>query len=213
MLIQTEATPDPAKLKFLPDQEVLPKGTLDIRDKTAAAQSPLAKRLFKIDGIIALSFGKDHITVTKNKGEWSDLRPDILSAIMDHYMSGDPILFEAAQMSGATANPSESLKTLTGIAANIREALRMVIDPELGYNIVDLGLIYEIAIENGSDVVITMTTTTKGCPATNYLKQGSNDAAWSIDGVEAVDVQLTYDPEWTPSMMSPEAKDYFGITD
>jgi metal-sulfur cluster biosynthetic enzyme len=93
----------------------------------------------------------------------------------------------------------------------IRDALRLVIDPELGYNIVDLGLVYAVAIEDGGGAHITMTTTTRGCPATDYLKNGARDATWSVPTVEFVDVALTYDPPWTPDMMTPEAKQHLGI--
>jgi metal-sulfur cluster biosynthetic enzyme len=91
------------------------------------------------------------------------------------------------------------------------DALRGVIDPELGYNIVDLGLVYDVAREEGGVVRITMTTTTPGCPATNYLKQGAGEAAGDVPGVEFVDVKLTYEPRWAPEMMSPEAKAHFGM--
>jgi len=93
----------------------------------------------------------------------------------------------------------------------IRDALRLVIDPELGYNIVDLGLVYAVAVEDGGVARITMTTTTRGCPATGYLKNGARDATWSVPTVEFVDVALTYDPPWTPDMMTPEAKQHLGI--
>ena len=93
----------------------------------------------------------------------------------------------------------------------IRDALRLVIDPELGYNIVDLGLVYAVAVEDGGVARITMTTTTRGCPATDYLKNGARDATWSVPTVEFVDVALTYDPPWIPDMMTPEAKQHLGI--
>jgi metal-sulfur cluster biosynthetic enzyme len=96
-------------------------------------------------------------------------------------------------------------------AGQIREALRLVIDPELGYNIVDLGLIYEVNVEDGGVVHVTMTTTTRGCPATGYLKDGARDAAWSVPSVEFVDIALTYDPPWTPDMMTDDAKAHLGI--
>ena len=99
----------------------------------------------------------------------------------------------------------------TEFSGRIREALRMVIDPELGYNIVDLGLVYDVAVEDGGVVRIAMTTTTRGCPATDYLKSGSRDAAWSVPAVEFVDVALTYGPPWTPDMMTPDAKQHLGI--
>lgn len=95
----------------------------------------------------------------------------------------------------------------------VREALRLVIDPELGYNIVDLGLVYAVLVNDGGVVNIVMTTTTRGCPATNYLKEGASDAAWSVPGVESVDVTLTYDPPWSPEKMSTAAKQHLGIAD
>jgi Fe-S cluster biogenesis protein NfuA len=92
MFIQTEPTPNPATLKFLPGRAVLASGTLDIRDKAAASQSPLAERLFGIAGISGVFFGSDFIAVTKTDGEWQQLKPAILGAIMEHFMSGAPIV-------------------------------------------------------------------------------------------------------------------------
>src|SRR6202008_191961 len=92
MFIQTEATPNPATLKFLPGRAVLEGGTLDLRDAEQAAQSPLAERLFAIAGISGVFFGSDFITVTKSSGEWQQLKPMILGAIMEHFMSGAPLL-------------------------------------------------------------------------------------------------------------------------
>ena len=92
MFIQTEATPNPATLKFLPGRTVLPSGTLDMRDAGEAAQSPLAERLFGIPGVGGVFFGTDFITVTKADGEWHQLKPAILGAIMEHFMSGAPLV-------------------------------------------------------------------------------------------------------------------------
>src|ERR1700686_4898999 len=92
MFIQTEATPNPATLKFLPGRPVLETGTLDLRDPAEAAQSPLAERLFGIAGIGGVFFGSDFIAVTKSSGEWQQLKPMILGAIMEHFMSGAPLL-------------------------------------------------------------------------------------------------------------------------
>jgi Fe-S cluster biogenesis protein NfuA len=92
MFIQTEPTPNPAALKFLPGRPVLAHGTLDIRDKEAAAQSPLAERLFEIGGISGVFFGSDFISVTKASGEWQQLKPAILGAIMEHFMSDAPLI-------------------------------------------------------------------------------------------------------------------------
>ncbi len=101
MFIQTEATPNPATLKFLPGQPVLETGTLDMRDATEAAKSPLAERLFGIDGIDGVFYGSDFITVSKSAGEWPQLKPAILGAIMEHFMSGAPLLNAGETASGS----------------------------------------------------------------------------------------------------------------
>ena len=212
MFIQTEATADPARLKFLPGCEVLAEGTLDLRDKAEAAISPLAERLFAIAGVSGVSFARDSIIVAKANGDWQHLKPAILGTIMEHLMSGAPVLCQslaAGRQPRATLPPDGKADAVEPV----REALRRVIDPELGWNIVDLGLVYEIAVEEGGVVHIIMTTTTPGCPATNYLKQGAGDAAGDVPGIEFVDVKLTYEPRWVPEMMSPEAKVHFGIRD
>jgi len=101
MFIQTEATPNPATLKFLPGRPVLAHGTLDMRDKEQAAQSPLAARLFDIPGVGGVFYGSDFISITRTSGEWQQLKPAILGAIMAHFMSGAPLLTgEAAVKAG-----------------------------------------------------------------------------------------------------------------
>ena len=92
MFIQTEATPNPATLKFLPGRTVLPEGTLEMLDKAQAEQSPLAAKLFEIDGVSGVFFGSDFIAVTKADGEWHQLKPALLGAIMEHFMSGAPVV-------------------------------------------------------------------------------------------------------------------------
>jgi Fe-S cluster biogenesis protein NfuA len=92
MFIQTEATPNPATLKFLPGRMVLEGATLDLRDREQATQSPLAEGLFGINGVSGVFFGSDFITVTKSAGEWQQLKPMIIGAIMEHFMSGAPLL-------------------------------------------------------------------------------------------------------------------------
>lgn len=94
--------------------------------------------------------------------------------------------------------------------AEIREALKAVIDPELGQNVVDLGLIYQIEVIDDCVVRISMTTTTRGCPATGFLKQAVEDVAWAVPGVEFVDVGLTYDPPWSPDFIAPEIAGLLG---
>jgi len=96
-------------------------------------------------------------------------------------------------------------------AERARQALRTVIDPELGYNIVDLGLIYDVGIDDTDMAHVLMTTTTRGCPATSYLQEGARESIAQLPGIAGVDVVMTYDPEWSPQMMTPEAKRYLGI--
>jgi Fe-S cluster biogenesis protein NfuA len=101
MFIQTEATPNPATLKFLPGRPVLENGTLDMRDRAEAVNSPLAERLFDISGIGGVFLGSDFIAVTKTDGEWQQLKPAILGAIMEHFMSGSPIVRSEAGTAAA----------------------------------------------------------------------------------------------------------------
>ena len=100
MFIQTEATPNPATLKFLPGKPVLETGTLDMRSRDDAAKSPLAERLFGIDGVDGVFYGSDFITVSKSAGEWPQLKPAILGAIMEHFMSGAPLLRDGEDAAG-----------------------------------------------------------------------------------------------------------------
>jgi Fe-S cluster biogenesis protein NfuA len=97
MFIQTEATPNPATLKFLPGRSVLDTGTLDMPTREAAAQSPLAARLFDLPNVGGVFFGADFISVTKTDGDWQQIKPAILGAIMEHYMSGADLLAANAQ--------------------------------------------------------------------------------------------------------------------
>lgn len=86
------------------------------------------------------------------------------------------------------------------LVERVRDALRAVIDPELGENIVDLGFVYDIAVAGGA-VRITMTATTPGCPATSFLKEGAQAAASAVPSVVSADVTMTFEPPWTPSMI------------
>lgn len=92
----------------------------------------------------------------------------------------------------------------------VREALKLVIDPELGQNVVDLGLIYDVAVIDDCIVSIDMTTTTRGCPATGYLRQGVEEAAKGVEGIAFAQVKLTYDPPWSPALIAPEIAHLLG---
>ncbi len=98
MFIQTESTPNPATLKFLPGETVLPTGTADFPDAETAGSSPLAVRLFAIDGVTRVFFGYDFISVTKSEtASWSHIKPAILGAIMEQYQSGQPLVVASSQ--------------------------------------------------------------------------------------------------------------------
>ncbi|MBS0248371.1 MAG: metal-sulfur cluster assembly factor [Proteobacteria bacterium] len=97
------------------------------------------------------------------------------------------------------------------VGQRIEEALRLVIDPELGLNIVDLGLVYVIGVNDSGGARILMTTTTRGCPATSFLKDGAQQAAIAVPGVTSAEVSLTYDPAWKPEMMTSSARVQLGF--
>ncbi|GLR84165.1 NifU family protein [Bradyrhizobium iriomotense] len=99
MFIQTEATPNPATLKFIPGRMVSDGGPMEFASREAAARSPLAERLFDVPGVTSVFYGSDFITVTKASGEWQQLKPAILGAIMEHYMSGAPLLADGVAAS------------------------------------------------------------------------------------------------------------------
>jgi Fe-S cluster biogenesis protein NfuA len=96
MFIQTEATPNPATLKFIPGRPVLDGGTMEFVNREVAARSPLAERLFDVPGVTSVFYGTDFVTVTKDDSDWQHLKPAILGAIMEHYMSGAPLLADGS---------------------------------------------------------------------------------------------------------------------
>jgi Fe-S cluster biogenesis protein NfuA len=129
MFIQTEATPNPATLKFLPGRPVLEGGTLDIQSKEAAAQSPLALRLFDVANVGGVFFGSDFISVTKTGGDWQQMKPAILGVIMEHYMSGTPLLADDVEPAAAAdeffdAKDAETVATIKDlIETRVRPAV------------------------------------------------------------------------------------------
>jgi Fe-S cluster biogenesis protein NfuA len=96
MFIQTEATPNPATLKFLPGRAVMDEGTFEARDIEAAERSPLAKALMQLPGVGGVFFANDFISVTKTEGEWQHLRPAVLGVVTEFYLSGEPLIAEGA---------------------------------------------------------------------------------------------------------------------
>src|SRR6056297_2483774 len=104
MFIQTESTPNPATLKFMPGQTVLEMGTADFPSSEAAGASPLAQRLFAVDGVTGVFFGNDFVTVTKGEAtDWDHVKPAILGAIMEHFQSGQPVMADGAAQAGGHA--------------------------------------------------------------------------------------------------------------
>ena len=168
MFIQTEATPNPATLKFLPGRTVLEAGTLEMRDRNEAAQSPLAERLFDINGVGGVFFGSDFITVTKSDGEWPQLKPSILGVIMEHFMSGAPVLAE-----GAGADTSEDGEFFEAgdadTVATIKELIETRVRPAVAN---DGGDITFRGYKDGV-VYLAMKGSCSGCPSsTATLKHG-----------------------------------------
>jgi len=107
MFIQTEATPNPATLKFIPGRTVLDTGTMEFSSREAASRSPLAERLFSVPGVTSVFYGSDFVTVTKDDSDWQHLKPAILGAIMEHYMSGAPLLADGSAGSDAAADEED----------------------------------------------------------------------------------------------------------
>ena len=102
---------------------------------------------------------------------------------------------------------------IEGLRRSVREALKAILDPELGENIVDLGLIYGIDVDANGNVRVLMTTTTKACPATGLLLEAVKLRVSDLPGVTAAGVELTFEPPWSPAMIKGEAAGFFRETD
>jgi Fe-S cluster biogenesis protein NfuA len=165
MFIQTEQTPNPATLKFLPGREVMPSGTADFPMRETATRSPLAEQLFQIDGVSGVFFGSDFVTVTKSRDrDWQLLKPAILGAIMDHFTSGRPLILAEANATSAMAEQGES-----EVVAQIRELLDTRVRPAVAQ---DGGDIVFHGYEDGI-VYLHMQGSCSGCPSsTATLKAG-----------------------------------------
>jgi Fe-S cluster biogenesis protein NfuA len=127
MFIQTEQTPNPATLKFLPGKAVMDEGVAEFTDPVEAERlSPLASRVFKVDGVTGVYLGGDFISVTKSEGEdWHLLKPAVLGAIMEHYLSGDPVALEGARLGdGGTDEDDPTVKQIKElIESRVRPAV------------------------------------------------------------------------------------------
>lgn len=166
MFIQTEATPNPATLKFLPGKDVLPEGAMDFPTPESAAMSPLAAALFAVEGVEGVFLGADFITVTKADGEWQHIKPMLLGAIMEHFTSGQPVLVEK----GAKAQGHADYEGADGeVVAQIKELLDTRVRPAVAQ---DGGDIVFHGFKDGV-VYLHMRGACAGCPSsTMTLKNG-----------------------------------------
>jgi Fe-S cluster biogenesis protein NfuA len=168
MFIQTEATPNPNTLKFLPGQSVLGDGTAFFTDEASAARSPLAAALFTMADVRAVFYGSDFITVTKKEDAvWEVMKPQILSAISEHYVSGAPLIAEAGtKVEKATREYSAEEQE---IVEQIKELIETRVRPAVA---MDGGDIIFHAFEDGI-VKLEMHGACSGCPSsTATLKSG-----------------------------------------
>ena len=183
MFIQTEATPNPQTLKFLPGRDVLLGEPRDFRTADAAAISPLASSLFAVPGVVGVFLGSDFVAVTKDDSDWAHIKPAILGMIMDHFLSGKAVLFEGGtpeENSGGEFfddGDSETVEVIKELlATRVRPAVAM-----------DVGDITFKGFREGT-VYLHMQGACSGCPSsTATLKNGiENLLRHFVPGVEAV---------------------------
>ena len=167
MFIQTESTPNPATLKFLPGQTVLDLGTADFPSAEAAAKSPLAQRIFAAGGVAGVFFGTDFVTVTKaDDVAWDHIKPAILGAIMEHFQSGQPVLStEDAGAAGHAAHDGPDAHIVTQIKELLDTRVRPAVAQDGGditFHGFDRGVVY-----------LHMQGACAGCPSSTLtLKMG-----------------------------------------
>jgi Fe-S cluster biogenesis protein NfuA len=164
MFIETETTPNPATLKFLPGQVVMEGGTANFTDAEVAARSPLATRLFEIEGVTQVFFGAEFISVSKEESAaWLQLKPAVLGAIMDHFTAGAPLF------TGAAPEATDAATEDNEIVTQIKELLETRVRPAVAQ---DGG---DIIFEDYADgiVYLQMHGSCSGCPSsTATLKAG-----------------------------------------
>ncbi|MCW1403867.1 NifU family protein [Novosphingobium sp. MW5] len=174
MYIETETTPNPAVLKFLPGREVMTGGTRDFADEDAAQASPLAAALFSLGDVSGVFYGRDFVSVTAGEGvSWSALKPQVVAVLLDHFVSGAP-LFSEAEGNGISV-PVDDDDTFgddpgtEDIVLQIRELIETRVRPAVAN---DGGDIIYRGFREGV-VYLTMQGACSGCPSsTATLKQG-----------------------------------------
>ena len=166
MFIQTEETPNPATLKFIPGRVVLPEGTREFRAPEEAEVSPLATRIFAVGGVSGVFLGHDFVTVTKDGTEWPQIKPAVLGAIMEHYLSGAPVLVEGSTEDADDENfDAADAETVAVIKELIETRVRPAVANDGG----------DITFQGFRDgvVFLHMRGACAGCPSsTATLKQG-----------------------------------------
>jgi Fe-S cluster biogenesis protein NfuA len=188
MFIQTEVTPNPATLKFLPGRVVLDEGTAEfLTAEDAAIRSPLAARLMAVDGVTSVFFGYDFVTVSKDGTEWQHLKPAILAGLMEHFMSNEPVM--ASQDGPLESDSGEEFfePENAGIVSTIKELLETRVRPAVAQ---DGGDITFRGFRDGT-VFLNMRGSCAGCPSsTATLKHGIQNLLRhfipEVDAVEAV---------------------------
>ncbi len=167
MFIQTEATPNPATLKFLPGRSVMASGTADFTNVEDAAPSPLAIRIFAVEGVESVFLGPDFISVAKNDAvDWPHIKPAILGAVMEHFTSGQPVMADSAQTDSGHADHDGPHGA---IVTQIKDLLDTRVRPAVAQ---DGGDITFHGFEEGI-VYLSMRGACAGCPSsTMTLKMG-----------------------------------------
>lgn len=169
MFIQTESTPNPATLKFLPGREVMGEGAVaDFPTRDTAGRSPLAAALFAVPDVTRVFFGSDFISVTKGEGDWKHIKPAILGAIMEHFTRGAPLMTGDAEEADDSAEYGEGDPE---IVAQIRELIDTRVRPAVA---ADGGDIIFKGFDGGSGIVyLHMRGSCAGCPSsTMTLRNG-----------------------------------------
>ncbi len=196
MFIQTESTPNPASLKFLPGQTVLENATREFVSAEEAAASPLADALFAVEGVRGVFFAQDFLTITKADGvDWAHIKPALLGAIMDFYVSGAPILHGdgAAGAAAAAGDQGHASDVYHGEAAEIVTEIKELLDTRVRPAVAADGgdiTFHRFEPESGR-VFLTMRGACAGCPSsTATLKMGIENLLKTyvpeVTGVEAV---------------------------
>jgi Fe-S cluster biogenesis protein NfuA len=169
MFIQTEPTPNPATLKFIPGRVVLDGGTLEFTSREAASRSPLAERLFGVPGVTSVFYGSDFVTVTKDSSDWQHLKPSILGAIMEHYMSGAPLLTDGVAASDEAADEDDEFFDAEDAetVATIKDLIETRVRPAVA---ADGGDITFRGFKDGI-VYLNMKGACSGCPSSTATLQ------------------------------------------